>query len=92
MMEMLTAIRSSSQWGGELLGILPTFYDEQTSESNRSLSELREGFGDSVLTPIHRATILRECAAEGRTIFETAPASRSSREYEELGRVLIKRS
>lgn len=92
MMEMLTAIRSSSQWDGELLGILPTFYDEQTSESSRSLGELREGFGDGILAPIHRATILRECAAEGRTIFETAPASRSSREYEELGRVLIKRS
>jgi chromosome partitioning protein len=92
MMEMLTIIRNSSQWDGELLGILPTFYDEQTSESSRSLSELREGFGDGVLAPIHRATILRECAAEGRTIFETAPASRSSREYEELGRMLIKRS
>ena len=92
MMEMLTTLRSNSQWDGQLLGILPTFYDEQTSESSRSLSELRESFGDSILSPIHRATVLRECAAEGQTIFETAPASRASREYEELGQVLIKRS
>ena len=92
MMEMLTTLRNNSQWDGELLGILPTFYDEQTSESGRSLSELREGFGDSILDPVHRATVLRECAAEGKTIFETAPASRASREYEELGRVLIKRA
>jgi chromosome partitioning protein len=92
MMEMLTALRTISQWAGELLGILPTFYDEQTSESSRSLSELRESFGDGILSPIHRATVLRECAAEGKTIFETAPASRASREYEEFGRVLIKRS
>ncbi len=92
MMEMLTALRVNSQWDGELLGILPTFYDEQTSESGRSLSELRESFGDGILSPIHRATVLRECAAEGKTIFETAPASRASREYEELGHVLVKRS
>jgi chromosome partitioning protein len=92
MMEMLTALRGNSQWDGELLGILPTFYDEQTSESSRSLSELQESFGDSVLPSIHRATVLRECAADGKTIFEMAPASRASREYEELGRVLIKRS
>ena len=92
LMEMLTNLRSGSHWDGELLGILPTFYDEQTSESSRSLSELRENFADSVLDPIHRATVLRECAAEGKSIFEIAPASRSSREYEELGRVLIKRS
>ncbi len=92
MMEMLTALRGNSHWDGELLGILPTFYDEQTSESGRSLSELRESFGDGILSPIHRATVLRECAAEGKTIFETAPASRASREYEELGHVLVKRS
>lgn len=92
MMEMLTALRSTSQWDGELLGILPTFYDEQTAESGRSLSELQESFGESVLSPVHRATVLRECAAEGKTIFEMAPASRASREYEELGRVVVKRS
>jgi cellulose biosynthesis protein BcsQ len=53
---------------------------------------MREGFGESVLPPIHRATVLRECAAEGRTIFEMSPASRSSREYEELSREIVKRS
>ena len=92
MMELLGILRNHSHWKGELLGILPTFYDEQTSESGKSLNDLRESFGESVLQPVHRATILRECAAEGKTIFEMAPASRSSREYEELGRVVVKRS
>jgi chromosome partitioning protein len=92
MMELLGVLRDHSRWDGELLGILPTFYDDQTSESGKSYTDLQESFGDSVLQPIHRATILRECAAEGKTIFEMAPASRASREYEELGRVVVKRS
>ena len=92
MVELLNTLREKTHWDGELLGILPTFFDEQTSESGKSLKELQESFGDSVLPPIHRATVLRECAAEGKTIFEMAPASRASREYEELGRVVVKRS
>ena len=92
MIELLNTLRGKAQWDGDLLGILPTFYDEQTSESGKSLKELQEGFSDGILSPIHRATVLRECAAEGKTIFEMAPASRASREYDELGHVVIKRS
>lgn len=92
MVELLNTLREKTHWDGELLGILPTFFDEQTSESGKSLKELQESFGESVLPSIHRATVLRECAAEGKTIFEMAPASRASREYEELGRVVVKRS
>jgi chromosome partitioning protein len=92
MMELLTALRNQHKWNGKLAGILPTFYDEQTSESREALTELNTTFGDSVLDPIHRATILRECPAEGKTIFEMAPASRSSREYEELSREIVKLS
>lgn len=92
MVELLNTLREKTQWRGELLGILPTFFDEQTSESDKSLKELQDSFGDRVLPTIHRATILRECAAEGKTIFEMAPASRASREYEELGRLVTKRA
>jgi len=92
MMELLTALRERHHWNGKLAGILPTFYDEQTSESREALTELNTTFGDGVLDPIHRATILRECPAEGKTIFEMAPASRSSREYEELSREIVKLS
>jgi chromosome partitioning protein len=92
MMELLVTLRNKWHWSGKLLGILPTFYDEQTSESHRALADLQEGFGESVLKPIHRATILRECAAEGKTIFELSPASRASCEYDELTRELLKRT
>jgi chromosome partitioning protein len=91
MMELLATLKGKWAWDGRLLGILPTFYDKQTNESHKSLLDLQEGFGESVLKPIHRATVLRECAAEGKTIFEMAPASRASCEYEELSREVLKR-
>jgi chromosome partitioning protein len=71
-------------WRGRLLGILPTFYDEVTNESKTNLAELETAFGKRVLPPIHRATILRECTAEGKTIFELAPNTRAAEEYAAL--------
>ena len=71
-------------WKGKLAGILPTFYDEQTKESKATLEQLKASFGESVLSPIHRATVLRECAADGLTIFEKDPKSRAAKEYAAL--------
>jgi len=71
-------------WKGRLLGVVPTFFDEVTKESSANLQELQDAFGDLVLPPIHRATALRECAAEGKTIFELAPKSRAAEEYAAL--------
>lgn len=91
MMELLAILKAKWHWPGKLLGILPTFYDEQTRESHNSLADLQADFGDSILKPIHRATILRECAAEGKTIFELFPASRAACEYEKLTGEVLKR-
>ena len=67
LVEELSNLRDDG-WKGTLLGVLPTFHDQVTRESKVNLDELRGTFGDLVLPPIHRATALRECAAEGRTI------------------------
>jgi chromosome partitioning protein len=48
------------------------------------LQDLQKRFHGSMLEPIHRATILRECAVEGKTIFEMAPESRAAKQYAEL--------
>ena len=66
------------------VNILPTFYDETTKESNLVLSELRSSYLYNLVEPIHRATILRECAAEGLTIWEKDPTSRAAHEYASL--------
>ena len=82
-LSMLNSLKGKG-WTGALAGILPTFYDH-TSESKVSLLSLRSQFKESVLDPIHRATVLRECAAEGVTIFEKSPRSRAANEYAALG-------
>ncbi len=76
---------SSLGWQGKLLGILPTFYDDVTRESQAMLKDLQEAFGqDQVLPQVHRATILRECVAEGKTVWEKDPDARAAREYAAL--------
>jgi chromosome partitioning protein len=76
--ESMMTMQKEKGWKGKILGILPTFYDEQTRESKTQLDEYRKIFKELVMQPIHRATILRECPAEGRTIFEIEATSSSA--------------
>ena len=82
--ETLNRIGQEFDWKGSVLGILPTFYDNVTRESKATLRDLRDNFDQLVLRKIHRATILRECAVEGKTIYELAPASRAAKQYSRL--------
>jgi len=72
--------------------IVMTFFDEQTSESKTTLDELKRNFGDAVLPPIHRATILREAPAEGKLVYELDPQHRATREYYALSQYTLKYS
>jgi chromosome partitioning protein len=80
----LKRIQEEFEWQGRILGILPTFYDTVTRESKATLQDLQKRFTGSLLSPIHRATVLRECAVEGKTIFEMAPESRAAKQYNGL--------
>jgi chromosome partitioning protein len=91
-LNLLNMLREKHNWPGKLLGILPTFYDEQTSESRATLEELKQNFGEAVLSPIHRATILREAPAEGKLVYELDPQHRATREYYALSEYLIRYS
>lgn len=78
------------KWQGQLLGILPTMHDETTIASRTALEKLHEGFPGKVLEPIHRATIFRDCVAQGRTIFEVENGkTRAAQEYADLARRVI---
>jgi chromosome partitioning protein len=85
----LQKLQAEQNWPGKILGILPTFYDEITRESKATVLDLQKQFGSLVLTPIHRATILRECAVEGKTIFELDRNSRAAEEYQRLVSFII---
>ena len=89
MIEMVTALHNK-EWSGALLGVLPTFFDDQTRESRSTLENLQGTFGDRLLHPIHRATILRECAADGKTIWEMDAESRSAQEYQKVVNLALK--
>ena len=71
-------------WRGRLLGVQPTFADDQTKECQQTLADLKETYPEALLEPIHRATVLAECAAEGKTIWEKQPTSRAGQEYVKL--------
>jgi chromosome partitioning protein len=89
-LHMMSILQEKKHWRGNLLGILPTFHDEQTRESKATMATLCEKFGQSVLPPIHRATILRECAASGQTIFEADALCRAAKEYQALSLLVMK--
>jgi cellulose biosynthesis protein BcsQ len=86
----MSVLQKAKNWRGNLLGILPTFYDEQSRESQAAMEQLQEKFGSSLLPPIHRSTLLRECASQGQTIFEMDPLCRAAKEYLALTRLVLK--
>ena len=85
----IQTLKDKKDWKGGLLGILPTFFDG-TNESRDSLQDLQATFKEKVISPIHRATVLRECWSEAKTIFEYAPESRAAQEYKELATLALK--
>jgi len=88
--DMLQVLHVEKRWSGKLAGVLPTFYDEQTRTTREQMTNLQAAFPDQVFNPIHRATLLREASAEGQTIFEKDPKSRSAMEYNALAMRLSK--
>lgn len=86
---MLAKLTQAS-WKGKLLGILPTFYDTVTRESKAALNYLHQHYPELVLTPIHRATILRECVSSTKTIWEKDPVSLPALDYQPLVKTILK--
>jgi len=93
----LKSLLSGHNWGGKLLGILPTFYDERTRVARDSMDQLRDAFQESILPPIRRSTVFSAASAEGQTIFEYAKANarneyaqRAAQEYRSLVRAAMR--
>lgn len=80
-MKNIKSVQDNYHHEGELAGIMPTFYDT-TNETAATLDDLNKNFPGAVLPAIHRATVMRESAAAGKTIFEFAPSSRAAKEYQ----------
>lgn len=98
--QLAGGVKWAVRWPGRLLGILPTMYDEQTRESQQNLDHLRafeqqwqernQSTAPLLLPVIHRATVLRECPSNAKTIWEYAPESRAAQEYAALQERVLK--
>jgi chromosome partitioning protein len=77
--EILRTLATVIRRGGRcsLAGILPTFYDRQTTESQRQLEHLAQNFGKQLWPPIPQDAKIRTANRAGKTLFEYAPASRA---------------
>jgi chromosome partitioning protein len=89
-LETMKRLSSEKDWQGGLFGVLPTFHMEPVREHRLNLETLRAHLGDLVLPPIHRAAVLAECPAFGRTIFEHDPDCRATQEYGRLVEIVLK--
>jgi len=73
----------------QIHGVLPTFYDARARICRDSIDALKAHFGDRVLPPIRQAIRIKEAPAQGKTIFEFAPDSNASEDYERIVDLLV---
>lgn len=77
LLESLADIHRRGRTGCQLLGILPTFYDRVTGESQKQLEHLVAAFKKYILPPIPQDTVCREASRAGKSLYEFAPSCRA---------------
>ena len=77
MLKTLQTIRESSRSNCQLVGIIPTFYDRVTNETQGQLANLAKNFNELVWPPIPVDTKCGESNRLGKTLWEYAPDSRA---------------
>lgn len=77
--DTIESMRQLSRRGSrcKLAGILPTFWERQTTETQKQLENLVNAFGSDVWAPVAIDTRIREASRAGQTIWEYAANSRA---------------
>lgn len=83
-LDVAAQIRQTFDQPLTLLAVLPTFYDQRTTEAKAVLAKLREHYGDVVAPPIRLNVRLMEAGVRGRTIFEYGRDSYGAHDYARL--------
>jgi chromosome partitioning protein len=78
----LAAVRKASRGSCELAGIVPTFYDRTTNETQAQLENLVGGFPAHVWPVVPVDTACRVANRQGVTLWEYAGKSRAREAYE----------
>lgn len=75
----LAALKAGGVEPPVFLGVLPTFWDRATKESEYQLQHLSRTFGRKLWPPIPTDTRAREAPAHGQTLWDYAPNCRAIR-------------
>lgn len=73
----VASLRKVGAFRGQLLGVLPTFWERTTRESQTQLEILATQFKSLVWPPIPLDVHCREAIAHGQTLYEYAPGTRA---------------
>jgi chromosome partitioning protein len=75
----------------EVLGVLPTMYNQRNSHDNESLAEIRHSLEPNirVFEPINRSTWYDRAAAEGRSTMELRPDTPGVSNYYQLAEYIL---
>ncbi len=81
--ESIKFLRKHFDRAPELIGVLPTLFDQRTNISNEVLQAIEESYRDicPVLTPVPTDTKISQSMAKKQTIFEHAPTCRAAEAY-----------
>jgi len=72
------------RWPGAVLGFILNEYEEGGLKVVRGAEAILQGSfpAEMMLGNVHRATVFKQCAGQGKTIWEWDPRGRSCQEYE----------
>jgi len=73
----------------QIYGVLPTFYDARARICRDAWGTMKEHFGERCFQPVRATIKIKEAPAQGRTIYEYAPESHASEDYQRVVERLI---
>lgn len=92
LMEVFQRVKQSINPNLNLLGVLPTMYDNRTTLAEQVVKELKQYFGDAVFaTRIPRNVRLAEAPSHGKPISEHDKWSKGARAYKQFSKEVMKR-
>lgn len=89
LMETIADVRSFTNPGLEVIGVVATMYDPRTRLAQETLAGVGSSYGLTVLEPpVPKSVRVAEAPGRGSSVLRHAPSSPSAAAYRELARVL----
>jgi chromosome partitioning protein len=90
LLDTIYDVKSFTNPGLGVIGVLPTLFDSRTSHGRTVVERIGNDYGVTVLSPpIPRSVRFAEAPAVGRTVLRTARASKGAAAYRDLAEQLV---